>query len=194
MSRAVLVAVTAWVAVVLVGSSMVWAVISRAGEQVVVVDAGASTGSASPSPHVTLPGAHLTPRHPHHPARSHGPGDGESSASGTSSSSPSSSGGPGTPSTGGKPSQHPSGTSPPAPVTRSATWSGAPGRFTVTCKGTALTRYSLIANPQFSAEVDERGASSMKVKFESQGENETETEVRAWCAGGPPRFSAESDR
>jgi hypothetical protein len=193
-SRAATVAVAAWVAVVLVGSSMVWAVISRAGEQVAVDTGPATSAATSSAPRVTQPGTVLSPRHPRHSGTpgSRGPGGGEPSGSGTPSSSPSSSGGPGTPSTGGKPSQHPSGTTPPAPVTRSGTWSGAPGTLTVSCRGSSLTRYSLIANPQFSAHVDERGPSSMKVKFESQGENETETEVRAWCSGGPPRFSAES--
>ena len=57
MSRPILIGVSAWLLVVVVGSTMVWAVISRAGEG--VVSAGPPSSSAQPT---TDPSKHPTKR------------------------------------------------------------------------------------------------------------------------------------
>jgi hypothetical protein len=51
----------------------------------------------------------------------------------------------------------------------------------------------MIPSAGYSAEVDDRGPSSLEVKFEGQGEGGRETKVEARCVGGEPRFRVETD-
>jgi hypothetical protein len=67
--RTVVVAVTAWLAVVAVGSALVWAVISRAGEELTTTSGPRVSAVGDPTPGAT-----------HSPERTHSPTDGSSAS------------------------------------------------------------------------------------------------------------------
>jgi hypothetical protein len=193
--RGVIVSVVAWVAVVLLGSSMVWAVISRAGQEVVTVGdpANATAGPA------TLPGPTLSQkaRPSDKPSKSSKPGKPGSSSSSEPDQSPGSS------STGSVASSqaptsnqspspsNPPASSPPPPVKRGS-WSGPGGSVSAGCRGTTLADVAAIPAAGFKVDEVEKGAHEATVKFLETGDGGREVEVHVTCSGGTPHFSAES--
>lgn len=193
--RAAIVAVTVWVAVVLVGSTMVWAVISRAGREVIAVtDAPVDPASSAASPRHKpghsgsgRPSSHPSHRHSQRPDGSASPSGGASQPSGTESSA------------GGQPgsshTSHPGGgqTSappPPGPDPRRDTWSGRGGTVMLECTGPKVTDVSAYPNAGYRYVVEDKTSSSLEVKFVGSDE-EHEVEVYAYCQGGTPHFRAD---
>lgn len=185
--RSLLVAVTAWLVVVLLGSTMVWAVISRAGREVVAEDGGQIAAATSPaadpsSAHHTKRAGH-GPRH-HASARPSsdptGPGAATDSASGDSS----------------RPhSDHSDDTSPThsssaAPQTREGAWSQVGGTITLACTGSTISSWGATPDQGWKASA-EKHSSELEVKFTASGENDRQVEVQASCAGGNPHFHSE---
>lgn len=194
--RGIVAALAAWLTVVMLGSAVVWAVISRAGEDLVSngTQPGGYAASGGQGARTTVgPGQPIKSRR-HHPS-------GSPSRSGDPSSGPSSSGadsqgpsqGPSSaPSTDpGKPDPSSPPTSPPAPVTHDDSRSVAGGTVFAACRGAALTSVSGVPNAGYRLE-KEQGAGWAEVKFESTG-SEREIKVRVTCSGGYPRFSVQDD-
>jgi hypothetical protein len=162
-SRPILIGVAAWLLVVVVGSTMVWAVISRAGEGVVSADPPTSSAQPTTEP-TTDPSKHPTRR----PTITDDPTSASPSATGSSAPPPTA-----------------------EPVRR--TWQGLGGTVVVSCTGAAVSLVGAQPDSGFSVEVHDRGPNRVEVQFEgrdddSGGEGEDETRVRATCTGGVPAF------
>jgi hypothetical protein len=196
--RAVFVAAAAWLAVVLVGATMTWAVISRAGQELVAGDTqpGAlSSKSASPSaPKTTGPDGPLKPRRsakPDKPKGSRGASAGPSDTptpSGQDSSPPSTE--PSSPDSSTPPAPPPP--PPSQPAVRSDTWSGPAGTFTVECRGSDLTNLSAVPNSGWSVKVEREG-NRADAHFK-QSARDDEVEVHAVCTSRGPVFSDHDGR
>ena len=168
--------VLAWTFVVVIGSSLVWVVISRAGAG--VAPQADSSGEAVADA--------LTP------SPSHGPGSGQSSTTRPTlrpepSEAPSSSAPSGPPVTSAPGRSTPS--SSPAPVRRS--WSGTGGTVVAECSGSRISLVAAQPDAGFAVEVGGRGPGEVEVSFHGRGDEERETQVKGVCVGGTPRFSAE---
>jgi hypothetical protein len=185
-ARAVVLAVTAWVSVVALGSTLVWAVISRAGEG--VVDGAVAAGSPEPTQTLTpvQPSAgavgQAASRAPGRRPSTNAPSALSSSGPTTSAPTPTQ---PGTQQT-KRPGSSPS--SGPAPsATKLRTWNGKVGTVTAACTGQRIEYRS--ASPRAGYKLEwEYDGSTLRVKFESTGEQGGETEVRASCRSGAPEF------
>ncbi len=195
-ARVIVVTIAAWVAVVLMGSSLVWTVISRAGDGVTGSSAPVLAGSdsiapnpdrtslGSPSPHHTGHRDHT--KHQNHTSKPH---TDQPSSSPKPSSSPSSS--PSTPS--GHHSKHHNGHSKPptAPNPELRTWSGKAGSVTVSCTGSLIRLVSAQPNVGYRVEVD-RGTREVQVVFQRTGEG-AEVQITGVCSGGTPQLHSEFD-
>ncbi|WP_432476281.1 hypothetical protein [Nocardioides sp. GXQ0305] len=162
--RAVTLGVLVWMVVAVAGATLVWGVISRAGEGVSggldpvpstdggegATAVGGRTLSASPSPS---------------PSRSPSP----PTSSDTSS--------PGDP-----------GTAASASVTR--TWQGPAGLVSATCEGTVIRHSGSSASSGYRIEVDDTGPDRVRVEFEN---DESGVRVEAECVDGTPDFVVDGD-
>ena len=167
LTRAVLLGVAAWLAVVAVGSTAVWLVISQAGEDV------GTTGSPLPAAATRAgsPAAPSTDR----PSRTSRP-------SARPSARPS-----------GRPSSTPS-TPPPAPAAERRTWQGVGGYVTAECRGADVGLVAAQPDPGFVVSVSDRGPDTVEVAFEGrEDENGRHSEVRGVCVGGVPRFTVRTE-
>ena len=168
--RAVLVAV-AWLALVVVGSSLVWAVVSRAG---VGVDAGGSV------PVVATPSGSTAPRSP------------TPSGSPYAVPSPSAPSAPSPPtSPGSQPSSSQPSSAPPAspPAPQRGGWSGPGGTVVVTCTGDRIAFEGASADDGWNIEVKDRGPQRVRVELEERSGSERETHVEGRCTGGRAEFA-----
>jgi hypothetical protein len=173
LSRPTLAAFGVWLLVVALGSTLVWAVISRAGEGVV-----SSESSTVPSPGDPLGTG---------PAPTGSPGDLPTDRpSASPSDSPSDR-------VSDSPSETPSRTPAGPPLTRS--WQGQGGSVVASCSGPAVSLVAAQPDSGYSVEVSDRGPRRLEVEFESgDGEDERRSRVRASCSAGAPRFEVETDR
>jgi hypothetical protein len=163
-SRPILVGAAAWVLVVALGSTLVWAVISRAGDG--VVSAEAPTSSPQPSDPTAVPTTRPTIT-----GDPSSPTSGSPSASATGSTSP---------------------PVPASPVQR--TWQGLGGTVQVSCTGTAASLVYAQPDDGFTVEVHERGPDRVEVRFEGRDdESDNESRVRAACVAGVPAFEVDTD-
>jgi hypothetical protein len=171
-------AVTAWVVVVIAGSALTWVAIDRAGRQVtgnpaavetqpvVVGTIGtAPTKTRTPTRKPSSAATSVTPQHPAsasptpRPTRSHSPSATKTSAS-------------------------------EADRTQTRTWSGAAGSVTVACTGRTARLKGTSPSDGWHVEVGNSSGGEVEVTFKK---NEAEVQVKATCVGGVPRFQAESD-
>ncbi len=188
--RTVLVAFIAWVAVIAVGSTLVWTVISRVGEDLTTADPGVlrTAGAVSTVP-ATQPGVRLT-RRPH-PTRS------ASSAPTTASSAPAPVITPIVPtpvtSSAGQPTTHPTSQPSAQPSAQRRTWQGPGGFVAAVCHGRSISLDAAQADSGFRVVVEDRGPEQVHVNFRGQGDEGRETEVQARCQGGTPVFSTHTD-
>jgi len=165
--RPVLGAVGIWLVVVALGSSLVWAVISRAGDGLVFDDPVTSSVGTSPTKQPTQ-----------RPTITAGP-----TVSGSASSEPS-----------GSPSASGSTSEPPGNSHVQRTWSGQGGTLVVTCSGEVVSLDSAQPDPGFAVEIGDRGPEHVEVTFEGrEDESENETQVRATCVSATPVFTVETD-
>ncbi len=191
--RGVVVMLATWVAVVLVGATAVWAVISRAGEDLVTSASQPVLSAAASSPATTVapssrPLEHR-PRKPKssrptpevEPTPSASPSTVPSSSPPPPSSAPSSSGG------GSTPSQPPA-----PPSSKTGTWNGKPGTVSMTCRSDGRRgNYSVYARSGWVAETEQEDG-GIEVHFHRQG-GEGEVELKAACVGGRPVFREDGD-
>lgn len=194
-SRTMLGAVAAWLAVVLVGSTMVWAVISQVGEQVVGAEPSPQAATAtSPAgrigrPSHTSAGTPDSSGGPGPASPTATPGASSPSAQGSAPAGPGATTSPGAPEPSSEPSSPPP---PPPPAAVQGSWSGVGGTVIVQCRASAVSLVAATPDAGFSVEV-EKEESALEVKFDGQGEDGRETHVQARCLGGRPRFGVETD-
>jgi hypothetical protein len=172
-------AVTAWVVVVIAGSALTWVAIDRAGRQVTGNPSAAQTqpvvvGTIGTAPTDTrtptrkpssAATASVTPQHPAsvsptpRPTRSNSPSATKTSASD-------------------------------ADRTETRTWSGAAGSVTVACTGRTARLKGTSPSDGWHVEVGDSSGGEVEVTFKKDA---AEVQVKATCVGGVPRFQAESD-
>lgn len=166
-ARSAAVAVLVWVAVIAVGSSLVWLVVSRAGAGLAEQGPTAATAPA-PSAVTATPGDR--------PTRTAGSRPGASGeASSTSPDAPSSSA--------------------PVAVAQQRTWTGPAGVVTVECRGGAIALVGAYPSADgYAMEVKDRGPERVEVEFEGRSEQEgAETRVRAECGAGGPVLEVDQE-
>lgn len=179
MRRSVLVAVIAWLGVVIAGSTMTWATINTAGQEflspggVPTPRADATSGPSRPD--------RTDPPGPRDRSPSASPGDGDRR----------------------RPTQEPPAPDPtrtdgadraplpeaPEPGPRPFTWRGAAGSVTVVCDGARVSLRAASPANGYSVEVRERGPDEVEVRLES---DDAETDVEVRCVGAEARFDVRS--
>jgi hypothetical protein len=189
--RAVVAAVAAWMAVVLVGATVVWAVISNAGEELASSSAqpGATT-SPTPAPSTIGPDRPIEKRP--RPTRSASP-TADPSPSVTPSPTPTPTVSTSKPST----TKHtPPASSPPPQAwgsqVQTDSWAERPGTITLSCKGDSRVKPSSVyANPGWKAETEWKAA-GVEVHFHAV-RGDDEVEVSGACVRGRPVFHSGRD-
>ncbi|RNM15770.1 hypothetical protein EFL26_06190 [Nocardioides pocheonensis] len=180
-------AVSLWVAIVIVGSAVTWLAIDRAGQQVTGRPSASETkppvvGTLGPAPVASALPSTPSPSSPAHTR--------------TPTARPSR-----TPSSTAPPSARPTGSGPTkqaSPSTKTAapaqrietrTWTGSAGFVTVSCTGSLATLKGASPADGWSYERGDDSGDSVEVKFTNGG---TEVQVHATCVGGTPQFHVES--
>ncbi len=181
-----LAAITAWVAVVLLGSTLVWTVISRAGEDVTTATGPAIRARSAGTAPAGSPRGTPT-RRPSGATSAAAPSAGTTSVP-TSPAPPASQ--PASPTPAAPPASPP--TAPAVSVER-RTWQGPGGVVVAECRGAVISLAAAQADSGFRVEVESRGPQEVNVQFRGQGEEGRETEVQAECHGGAPAFQAQTD-
>ena len=173
--RQLVVGLVGWLVVVAVGSTLVWAVIARTGDQIVSSEplVVATTSAAQPT------GGHpatVSPR---------------PSASTTPSATPTQ-----TPSTqppsAQTPSDQPPSAQPPsaqAPPSVSRTWQGDVGLLSARCRGGVISLVAAQPDAGFAVDVVDRGPARLEVTFNGREEASGKgSHVTANCVSGVPTF------
>ncbi len=167
-ARSAAVAVLVWVAVIAVGSSLVWLVVSRAG---------AGLAEQGPTAATALAPSEVTATPDGRPTRTATARPGSAgSTSGTAPAAPSDSA--------------------PAAVAQQRTWTGPAGVVTVECRGGAIALVGAYPSADgYVVEVKDRGPDRVEVEFEGRSEQEgAETRVRAECGAGGPALEVDQER
>jgi hypothetical protein len=161
-----------WVSVVVAACGVTWVIIDSVGRDVLAGTASeplpVSTASTEPS---TRPGQGVR----------RSPSADPTSPMPTPSDSPSS-----TPSNG-----PPTSPPPAAPLVES--WQGSAGSVTVRCDGGAASLQSASPDDGWGMELDKQGPGEVRVEFETGGDDERRTRVRAWCGSDGPLFEVDVD-
>jgi hypothetical protein len=196
-------AVVGWLAVVAVGSTLVWTVVAQAGRDVGEPDRDALAASSAAEPadgSVGSPTASDLTSAPPTGSAQPSPSESAPGTSGSPSGSASPSAGPDTEDP--SPSSTPS--TPPPAETHRRTWQGAAGRVVASCTGAKISLVAAQPSNGWRVEVGDRGPQELSVKFELTEEEEDddriaaravagevfdEVEVHARCSGGVPAFS-----
>ncbi len=164
--RTAALALLLWVLVVAVGSTLVWVVISRAGE-------GIATRGNALAPTTDLPPTNDAARRQRLSSRP------PASVS---------------PAPTLRPSDPPATTTAPStsagPAAQRRSWSGSAGLVIVDCRGDAASL--VVAQPSadgYAVEVKDRGPSRVEVEFQGRGDEDgAEATIVASCVGGVPVF------
>jgi hypothetical protein len=170
-------AATAWVGVVIVGSALTWLAINRAGQQ--VTSSSADAAATQPAVVGTIgvpPIASATPSH-RPSAGSSAPTSPTRTGTSVPTHAPTKTSGGSTPRS-GSPAR-----------TEIRTWSGVAGSVTVSCTGRTVRFKGASPNDGWHVERGDTSGDSIEVKFER---SETEVQVRATCASGVPRFQVQT--
>ncbi|MFC5177842.1 hypothetical protein [Nocardioides taihuensis] len=204
--RTFVVAALAWVLVVTLGSGLVWAVISSAGQDTGITGqplrtgetpllgvATQTTGRPSPRPGHDGNDGHGGDDHGHdghHGSGGDGP-DGQPTG-GQATSGSGNQGGSGSSSPGGSGGSKTSNPSPDGPATVSRIWNGAAGSVKVECTGATIRLVSAYPNDGYRYEVSSSGPEHVEVEFENTS-TERQTKFEATCSSGSPVFRVETD-
>lgn len=165
--RAWVLAVTAWLGVVLAGSALTWIAINRAGQQVTsssVFTGVTQSSSPTPRPSARPPKPRATPK----PRRTGVPSAAPTQPSGAATS---------------------QRYTPPPARSEVRTWSGAPGSMTVSCSGSTARFVAASPNNGWQVERGDLTGDSIEVKFSKTG---AQVQVQATCSGGIPAFQVDS--
>jgi hypothetical protein len=175
--RTALLGALLWCGVVAVVATLVWVVISRAGQGVVpVTQPQADVTGSLPVPGDenrralrTNPGVTLAPR----PSRSTAP---PSSGTTTPVTPPSS------------PPPTPRSSAPTTPTVQRRSWSGAAGHRVAECRGRSAELVSAFPNAGWRYAIGSRGPAQVRVRFTRTSGDDTSVAVDARCVAGVPHF------
>lgn len=188
LARSLILGTLAWVLVVAVGSTLVWTVISRAGQEVVaptepmIVAGRTLERSASPSrSRSASPSESASPSPSQPPSTSVPASTPPAVPPAAPASSPSSSASDPDPDTA-------------APVAQRRTWQGEGGLVVAQCRGATMSLVAAQPDAGYAVDVGERGPETLEVEFDGRGDNSGKrTRVEARCMAGVPQFNASSD-
>jgi hypothetical protein len=188
------VAVIAWLGVVIAGSTMTWATINTAGQEVLSPGSVPAPRTDSAPPPVRDPATvRPSPEAPESsdpssrsttPSPSASPDDDPSRTPDAEDDGPTRS-----PAPSRTADAPPAPPPPPDPGPRAFTWRGAAGSVTVLCDGSSISLQAASPANGYSVEVRERGPEDVDVRLESEDE---ETDVEVECAGGRAAFDVSS--
>ncbi len=167
--RGALLAALLWGGVVAAGSTLVWVVISRAGQGVVpltqpqadVTGSLPVPGDDRPGTRVS-PGVTLSPRPPRTTAA---------------------------PPTGGTTTATPPVTPPPAPAPQRRSWSGSQGHVVAECAGGTARLVAAFPNAGWRYAIVTGGPALVSVRFVHEVGDDNAVTVEARCLSGVPRFT-----
>jgi hypothetical protein len=174
--------VVTWLVVVAVGSTAVWLVISRAGQDVGTAGEaplGAAATVGEPGPPTLIP-----------PSRSERPDQsGPSTASPTRTSTPEPPESPSPSATTQSPPEPPA-----EPAAQRRTWNGPGGLLTAQCRGAMVSLVAAQPEGGYAVEVHDRGPEELEVTFEAREDDSGQkSEVRARCLDGVPHFESRTE-
>ena len=181
-------AVIAWLGVVIAGSTMTWATINTAGQEVLsprTVPTPTTSGEPLPvrDPVTVRPSSTESESAGPRPRRTPSPTP-EEETTRTPEGNPPPSPAPAVPTAEPPPTPAPP---PPAPATRAFTWRGAAGSVTVVCDGSTIALQAASPANGFSVDVREGGPEEVDVRLEAEDEDE-EADVEAECEAGQAVF------
>ncbi len=189
--RGLLIMVVTWLMVVLVGATAVWAVISRAGEDLVTGTSQPGLAATSSARVTTVAPSEPLERRSHRskPPRETAEAEPTQAESPSTAASPEPTPPPPAPSSGASSSQP---AQPAAQTTRTGTWNGKPGTVSMTCRADGTRgNYSVYARSGWVAETEQEGG-GLEVHFHRQG-GDGEIELKATCVAGKPVFREHGD-
>lgn len=172
--RTALLAALLWCTVVAVVATLVWVVISRAGQGVVPVT----------QPQADVTGSLPVPGGEDHPAVRTSPGVTLSPRASRPTNPPSSR--TTTPVT--TPPNSPPPSTSTAPTVQRRSWSGAAGHVVAECRGPSAELVSAFPNAGWRYTIGSRGPAQVRVRFTRTGGDDTSVVVNARCMVGVPRF------
>ena len=179
-------ALIAWLGVVVAGSTMTWATINTAGQEVLsrgAVPTARETDGGTPSRRdegTPRPDPRRKPT-PNPPARrTPSPAPSPSPEGPTSSPDPSRR---------QAPTPQPTRSTPTNESPRTAAWRGGAGSVTVLCTGSSISLQAASPNNGYSVEVRERGPEEVEVRLVA---DDAETRVEASCSSGRAQFDVDS--
>lgn len=180
-------AVIAWLGVVIAGSTMTWATINTAGQEVLSprsVPTPTTSGAPMPvrDPATLRPSPSGSESAESRPRRTPSPSpEEEASRSPEGERSPA----PSPARTAAPPPAPAPAPAPPAPATRAFTWQGAAGSVTVVCDGSRISLQAASPANGYSVDVREGGPEEVDVRLEAEDE---EADVEAECEAGQAVF------
>lgn len=160
-------AVTAWIGVVIAGSALTWLAIDSAGQQ---VTSSSSFTATTPTPSPTQRPDETPTTAPAKPKRT-----------------PTRSSSPVPPQT--RYTWTPRPTPPPPLRSETRTWTGTAGSLTVSCTGGTVRFLAASPNNGWQVERGDLSGDSIEVKFSRTG---TQLQVQASCVQGVPAFQVDS--
>ncbi|WP_372736838.1 hypothetical protein [Nocardioides sp.] len=196
-----------WLAVVAVGSTLVWAVVGHAGRNVAQSDtdtmasapelSGAPTPTGSPNPSTSPSSTKKPTRKPSPTQTTSAPPSTPSSSTGGSTgghASPSATASP-------KPPSSASSSTAPSGQAQRRTWQGTAGTVVASCSGSRISLVAAQPNSGWRVEVEDRGPEEVSVHFKKSEDSDRsaarrsssseEVEVHARCVKGAPAFNVE---
>ncbi len=181
-------AVIAWLGVVIAGSTMTWATINTAGQEVLsprTVPTPTTSGEPLPvrDPVTVRPSSTESESAGPRPRRTPSPTPEKETTTRTPEGDPPASPAP-APTAEPPPTPAPP---PPAPATRAFTWRGTAGSVTVVCDGSTIALQAASPANGFSVDVREGGPEEVDVRLEAEDEDE-EADVEAECEAGQAVF------
>lgn len=185
-----------WLMVVALTSTLVWVVISRAGQGVLEASGSLPDGASPSTPGITrgvrpdTGGASPSQGESVRPSASPSPGTAEptmtSPSESVGSTTPPQATGPAQPGeTTASSGSAPTSTSSPA---ERRVWQGSAGVIVVECRDRGIRLVGAQPNSGWSVEVEDDGPETVEVKFREKREDGDEVEVHAQCEGGKPNF------
>ncbi len=200
--RTLLLAVCAWVALVVVASAATWTVIDSVGRDVLANGRVPAAGGPTPRPprisatEATAATRGTAPRPRRRPTSAPSPGTAAAPAPSAAVTQPVT-----PPAPRARPTRAPStprATPRPAPAaapsaTEQGSWQGRAGTVVAECAGARISLRSATPNDGYRVETGSRGPQEVEVSFKGGGDR-GQVQVKGVCRAGAPTFGAQTER